>query len=175
MAHDIGKFISASYLVIGVGIVLVILSLILQLVSMMAGGETAKTADLLSTVYAFLLYPMMFSLYLWAGIRAVQRYGFDAVGAGLVSAFSHFMIGLVQLILGVVLSVVILSKFASGAAFATPESVLAGAIFEDVMGMKGVGLSAVCGIGILLFGTVMNFVVGGMGGVFALSRRVGGD
>jgi hypothetical protein len=37
------------------------------------------------------------------------------------------------------------------------------------MGMKGVGLSAVCGIGILLFGTVINFVVGGFGGIFALS------
>jgi hypothetical protein len=175
MAYDIKKLIFASALISAVGIVLIIISLILQLLSLMASAETAKTIDLISTIYAFLLYPVMAALFLWAGIRAVRKYNFDAVGAGLVSAISHFIIGLGQLFLGVLLSVVVLSRFSSSAGFATPESVLAAAIFEDVMGMKGIGLSAICGIGILLFGTVVNFVIGGFGGLLALSRGPRGE
>ena len=170
MPYDIKKLLFASSLIIAIGIMLIIISLILQLLSLMAGADSATTIDLISTVYAFLLYPILFALYLWAGVRAVRKYGFDAVGAGLVSAIAYFITGIAQLVLGIILSIIVLSRFAGGAGFATPESVLAGAIFEDVMCMKGVGLSAVCGIGILLFGTVVNFVVGGFGGVLALGR-----
>jgi hypothetical protein len=169
MAYDLKKLLFASALISALGILLIVVSLILQLASLMVSSDTAQIIDLAGTVYAFMLYPMMFSLFLWAGVRAARKYGFDAIGAGLVAAFSYFIIGLSQLVLSILLSIIILSRFSGSVGFATPESVLAGAVFEDVMGMKGVGLSAICGIGILVFGTVINFVVGGLGGVFALS------
>lgn len=170
MAYDIKRLIFASGLITAVGIVLIIISLILQLLTIMTSGDAAKTISLVSNVYAFMLYPLMFALFLWAGIRAVRKYGFDAVGAGLVAALAHFITGLAQLCLGVLLSIIVLSRFSSSVGFATPESVVAAAIFEDMMGLKGVGLSAICGIGILMFGTCVNFVVGGFGGLIALSR-----
>jgi hypothetical protein len=169
MGLEIKKLIFASGLVTAISIVLIVISLILQLLLLIAPSDTSSTIDLANTIYAFLLYPLMFSLYLWAGVRAVRKYNFDAIGAGMVAAFSYFLSGLAQLALSIVLSIIVLSRFSGSGGFSTPESVLAGAIFEDVMGMKGVGLSAICGIGILLFGTVINFVVGGFGGIFALS------
>jgi len=171
MRFDFKKMLLASTLIVGIGAVLVVISLILQLLSVMIGGDTGQTVDLISTVYAFLLYPMMLALYLWTGIRATKSYGFDAVGAGIVTAFSHLIIGIIQLVMGLLLSLLVMTKGPVGAGFATPESVVAAAVFEDVMGMKGVGLSAVCGIGILMFGTVVNFVVGGVGSIIAQSRN----
>ena len=126
--------------------------------------------DLISTIYAFLLYPLLFALYLWAGVRAVRKYNFDAIGAGIVAAFSQFITGFIQIAIGVILSIVILSRFSTGSGFATPESVVAAALFSNVSGMQGVGLSAICGMGMLIFGTVVNFVVGGFGGLVALAK-----
>jgi hypothetical protein len=175
MRYDVKKMLLASILIIGIGAVLVVISLILQLLSVMIGGDTGQTIDLISTVYAFLLYPVMLALYIWAGVRATRSYGFDAIGAGIVTAFSHLVIGVIQLVIGLLLSLVVMSKGPVGAGFATPESVVAAAVFEDVMGMKGVGLSAICGIGILVFGAVVNFVVGGVGSIIAQSRNKNTD
>ncbi len=170
MPLDLKKIVFASALISAVGILLVVISLILQLASLLITSETTHLINQIDTIYEFMLYPLMFCLFFWAGYRAVKKYKFDAIGAGFVAAFSCFVIGAFQLCVVIVLSIVIISRFASGTAFATPESVLAGALFPNTTDMAGVGISSICGVGILVYGMVINFVVGGLGGLFALSR-----
>jgi len=170
MPLDLKRIVFASALISALGILLVVISLILQLASLLITSDTAKLINQIDTVYEFMLYPVMFCLFLWAGYRAVRKYKFDAIGAGLVSAFSCLVVGAFQLCVIIILSLVIINRFASGIAFATPESVLAGALFPNTTDMAGVGLSSICGVGILIYGVVINFVVGGLGGLFALSR-----
>jgi hypothetical protein len=170
MKFEIKKMIFASGLLIAVGVVLILIAFIFQVLPLLITGSYTDAINLLNTVYAFLLYPVFLLLYFWGGIRAVSRYGFDAVGAGTVSAFSYFVTGLIQLMLSAILNIVILSRATASAGFATPESVLAVAIFGDIAGVKGIGLSALCGIGVLIVGSMINFVIGGFGGIYA-SRK----
>ncbi len=170
MPLDLKKIVFASALISAIGILLVVVSLIIQLASLLITSDMSTLINQVDTFYSFILYPLMFCVFIWAGYRAVKKYKFDAVGAGYVAAFSYLVVGVFQLCITIILSMVIIGRFAGGNGIATPESVLAGALFANANGVAGVGLSAVCGVGILLFGVVINFVVGGLGGLFALSK-----
>ena len=170
---DYKRLLLASLLTVGVGVVLAILSLILQLLSLVITGEYANYVHMASTAYSLLLIPGFLALFFWAGMRAAKNFGFDPVGAGAVSAFSYFIVSLVQLVLGLVLAAVIVTRPAGGGAFGTPEMALASTLFGSFMGLSGVALSAVCGFGIIAVGCLINFVIGGFGGLFALRGQSG--
>lgn len=168
---DFKKMFVASLLVVGIGLMLVILAVLLRLVSMLV-TDPAITGiiDLAGMIYLILLFPLFLLLYFWAGMRAASAYGFDAVGAGIVAAFSYFICACVHLLLNIVLTLVFVAKPMGGAGFGTLESSLAASLFGGMIGLKGVGLSAVCGAGVIVLGTLINFVVGGFGGLFALRK-----
>lgn len=173
MGFDMKKMMFASALIIAIGIILVVISLILQLLSVViTDAARLEMVSLAGVVYAFLLYPLFFVLYFWAGMRAAKRYGMDAVGAGIVSAFSAAVVGIFQLVLISVMGVAVLAKgtAAASGAFATPEFVVASAVFGDIVGYTGVGLSLICGVGMIIMSTLVNFVVGGFGALFTLRK-----
>ena len=55
--------------------------------------------------------------------------------------------------------------------FGSTEMVVASSIFGGLIGLSGVALSSVCGFGMLILGSMVNFVVGGFGALFTLNRQ----
>jgi hypothetical protein len=175
MALDFRKLLMASILVMGIGVILVIVEEILTALSLVVTDANADTVDLIATAFSVLMLPVFLVLYLWCGMRAAKRYGFDAVGAGWVTAFSYFVTSLVHLVLNLLLNLVIVSKAIAGSGVGSAESVLAASLFGGVVGLSGVGLAAFCGIALIFFGTMMNFVVGGTGAIFVLKKSMRSD
>jgi len=171
---DFKRMLVASLMTIGIGVVLVILSMILQLLSLVITQEYGDVVDIVAIAYSLLLIPVFFAIFIVTGMRAAKNYGFDAVGAGAVSAFSFFVISFVQLVLGIILAAVIVTRPMGGSGFGTPEMALASTLFGGFVGLSGVALSAVCGVGIILLGSLINFVVGGFGALFALRGQSSG-
>ena len=170
MAIDFRKLLLASVLPMGIGVVLVILGEILLTLSLVITDANADTVDLISSAYSFLMVPAFFALYFWCGMRSVKRFGFDAVGSGLVTALAYFVTGLINLFLNVIIQAVIVSRDIVGSGVGSAESALASSLFGGLVGLSGVGLSAFCGIALIIFGTMTNFVVGGAGAIFVLGK-----
>lgn len=167
---DVKKLFLASALIIGLGIVFVILSTILQLLTNIISGPNLGIIETINTAYSILLYPLFLALYLWCGIRAARKYGFEPVGAGLVTSFSYLIIAVVQLVLDIILTLIFVSSQTTSVGFGSVESAMAAFFFGPTADISGVGLSAVCGVGVILFGLIINFVVGGFGAILALRR-----
>ncbi len=169
---DFGKLIGSSLLVIGIGLLLVVLSAILNIVSIMVSADAlGDTIGLVNTIFAILLYPIFFLLFLWSGMRAVgNKYGFDVVGAGISTAISYMVVAGTQVVLDVVITALVVSKLITGAGFGSTESIIMASLFGDLVGFKGAGLSAICGVGMIALGMFVNFVVGGFGGLIALRK-----
>ncbi|MDD5171987.1 MAG: hypothetical protein PHF60_03035 [Candidatus ainarchaeum sp.] len=168
---DFKKMMLSSLLVIGIGLVLVILSVILRLLSMViTDPNLVGIIDIVGLAYTILMYPLFLGIYFWTGMRAAKAYGFDAVGAGLVTAFSYFVIACANLALNLILTLVGVAGPLESSGFGTLESSLMASLFEGMTGLKGVGLTALCGAGVIVFGIMINFVVGGFGGLFALRK-----
>jgi len=170
MAYDVKKILRASVLIMAVGAALVVISMILELVSLLVTEPAAHIISFISTVYAFLLIPVFVALYSWAGYRAVKKYDLDVVSAGMVAAFSHIIVGLVNLALGTVLNILVMSRLVGGMGFGTAEATLAAFFFGEAAGAGGIFLSEICGIGMILAGAAINFVIGGLGGLFSFRR-----
>ena len=168
MNIDIKKIARSSILFLGVGIILVIVSVILQLLTLLVEGEAGEMVALIATIYSYILYPDFFGLFLLAGYRAVKIHGLDPIGAGSVAALSYVVVAIVQLLLNALLAILVLSGLIpSGAGFASIETVMAAALFGDAVGIIGLGRDAVCGFGLILVGALFNFVIGGSAGLYA--------
>jgi hypothetical protein len=160
----------ASLLVIVIGIILTILSIIVQVLPVVLPEEYSDAYDLINTSYQILLYLIFFVLFLWCGMRAAKGYGFDVVGAGLVAAFSSFVISIIKIIVNAVLGLIVISRPIGNLEFSSLESVVASVLFKTV-GVSGISISAVCGIGLALIAAMINFVIGGLGGWLVLRKR----
>ena len=167
---DVKKILYASFITIGIGVVLVIISLILELLTFVITDSNSELVSLAYMIFLIILYPVFLGLFLWTGYRAAKSFSFDAVGAGGVSAFSYFVIGIVELVLQTILAAIIVTKPMGVGTFGSPQMALASSLFGGIVGMKGLALSAVCGIGILILGAMINFVLGGFGALFALRK-----
>jgi hypothetical protein len=167
---DFKKLALASLLTIGIGTVLIILAMILQLLSLVITDANNATIDLVSMAYSVFLFPVFLVLFFWTGMRGAKNYGFDAVGAGAVTSVSYFVIGAIELVLKMLLAVIVVSRPMGGAGLTSPEMALASSLFGGAIGLSGIALSAVCGIGILAIGVMLNFVIGGFGALFALRK-----
>ena len=170
--------LKSSLLIIGIGVALVIVSMLLQLVSILSAdsslignpdfidAETPGRVSFVVMAYSIVSIPLFFLLYFWSGIRSVKKYQLDAVAAGGVSGLSYISAGIIQLILGTVLNAVLLTR-GSGMPFSSAEGMIATTLFGEMSGVTGVGVSAVCGFGMLFLGAMVMFVVGGTGALFA--------
>jgi len=169
MALEMKKVFFASVLITALGMMFVVASLVLQMLPLVLEPEVGATISLLSTIYLFLLYPLFFVLYFWAGMRGAKRYGLDAINSGIVTAFSSFIVGAFELIAITIITAVVLAKGTGAVGFQTPEIVVTNVVFGDIMGYRGIGLSALCGLGLVLLNSAINFVIGGLGAILALS------
>ena len=168
MNIDIKKIARSSILFVGLGVILVILSVILQLLSLLIADEMGEIVQLITTVYSYALYLVFLVLFLFAGYRAVKVHGLDAVGAGATAAFTYFVVAVSHLMLNSLLSVLVLSGLIpGGAGFASAESVISSALFGGTTGAFGLGVQLFCGAGIILIGALFNFVIGGAAGLYA--------
>jgi len=165
---DFKKMALASLLTIGIGAVLVIIYMIIQLLSLVITDSNNALIDLVNLVYTVLMVPVFFALFFWTGMRAAKNYGFDAVNAAAITSASFFIIGVIELILQMLLAVIVVSRPMGAGNLGSPALALASSFFGGAIGMSGIALSAVCGIGILLLGAMINFVIGGFGALFAL-------
>jgi len=168
MNLDIKRIAKSSVLFVGVGIILVILSVILQLLTLLVTGENGQIVALVATIYSYVLYAMFLGLFLLAGYRAVKIHGLDAIGAGATASLTYVLVAIIQLLLNSLLSLLVLSGLIpSGAGFASIETVLAAALFGDALGIIGLGRDLLCGFGLILVGALFNFVIGGSAGLYA--------
>ena len=168
---DMRKVMLASFLTIGIGIVLSIFSIILELLSLILTEDIGNYVDIAYSLYLLLMFPVFLGLFLWTGLRAVKSFNFDVVGAGYITAFCFFTIGLVEQILHMILAIIVVKGPLDAVGFGSTEMVVASSIFGGLMGLSGVALSSVCGFGMLIFGSMVNFVVGGFGALFILNRQ----
>ncbi|MCI0503837.1 hypothetical protein L0Y65_03940 [Candidatus Micrarchaeota archaeon] len=167
---DFKKMALASFLTIGIGAVLVIVYMIIQLLSLVITDSNNAIIDMVNIAYTILLVPVFFALFFWTGMRAAKNYQFDAVRAGAIAAASFFIIGTIELVLEMVLAAIVVTRPMGAGNIGSPALALASSFFGGAIGMSGIALSAVCGIGILLLGALINFVVGGFGALFALRK-----
>ncbi|MFH1521086.1 MAG: hypothetical protein ABID61_05565 [Candidatus Micrarchaeota archaeon] len=169
---DFKKLLLASLVIIGIGIVLTILSTILKVLPAVVPDDLDSTISFISMVFSLLLYPIFFLLYFWSGVRASKNYGFDLVGAGYVAAFSYFIVTIISIIVNTLLGLIVLAKPIGNFAFGSIETVFSSILFSEVSDFGGVGISALCGVGIAIIGALMNFVIGGVGGWLVLRRKM---
>lgn len=167
---DVRRTLFASALIIGIGVLLVIINMILLLLSLVLKDGNGPIIETVLAGFSILEIPLFLILFFWAGIRSAKRYGFDAVGAGTVASLSYIVIAFVQLFLDVILSIVVVSRGVIGAGFGSAESAVAASVFGGAVGLSGIGLSAVCGVGLIIIGAMINFVIGGSGALFALRK-----
>lgn len=166
------KTARASVLPIFMGLVLFGIYLIFQAVPILVSDASiAQILDLVSLAYTYLMIPLYVILYFWTGSRAVKKFGADAVGAGLVAAFSYLVTGLVSVALGTILNLIVLSQIIGMVDFRSPESVLAAAVLGDLTGRVGVLVSALCGVGLVAIGILINFTIGSLGGLFSIRGK----
>ncbi len=171
-SFDFKRFLLASALVVIVGVVLVIIGTILQLLGVVITDANASTVQLISSVFAVAEIPLFLILFFWSGMRAAKAFSFDAVGAASVTAFSYAIIAVIQLVLDILLSIIVVSKGIATPGFGSAEAALAASLFSGASGLSGIGLSAVCGVGVIVIGALINFVIGGAGALFALRKTV---
>lgn len=168
MKLDIKRVLKGSLIFAGLGLVLVILTLILQLLTLIITGEYADYVQIIALVFAFAVIPLYLVMYFIAGIRAVKKHGLDAVGAGFVSAFSYVVAAAAHLFFDFLLNTLIVSGLIpGGAGLGSSSSILAAQVFGDITGPFGLGASLLCGFGLIAVGALINFVIGGLGGLFA--------
>lgn len=163
---DFSKVIPSSKLIIIIGIGMLVVLDLLGLVSYLLPTSVTSLYSLFLLVIGLLVCIPFFLLYLYAGFRAVYKYGMDPLSAGIVSAFSHFVIGIVGIILALLLSLVGFGKIAlSSSPLYGSGSAGVGALFGLIyLGAEIIVLT--CMIGVLICGLIINFIIGIIGGFF---------
>ncbi|MFA5412383.1 MAG: hypothetical protein WC350_03510 [Candidatus Micrarchaeia archaeon] len=156
------KIIEASKLPVGLGLVVILISVVIAAISLLGGDTVKSVMALVSLVYGIASYLIFLLLFAWAGYRAVKKFGLDLVGAAAVGALSAGAVGLVALVLNFIVLAVVLGA----AAATTPES---GASTAAIAGIAGV-ISVVFGIFWIIGSVVVNAGVAAIGGLLAKGK-----
>jgi hypothetical protein len=167
MKVDFRKVLQSSLLIILIAIALVVSSILLRLLPILIEGPEADTVGAIATIYTFILFPVFLVLYFWGGMRATRRFRLDAIGAGIAGSFAFFVTGIVQFLLEMVLALLFASHVLAGT-FVSGAATMAAAVFgQTAAGGTGLALSALCGLGMIVIGTLINFAVAGLGSLVA--------
>lgn len=175
---DVKNVLRASLPLVAIGFVLVILSVALQVLSLVLSGDSdilvalpvlgeTSVPDLVSTVFTYLMYPVFLAVYFWGGVRGVKRYKLDTLGSAGAAAVAYVATGLLHLLLGILMDLLVINGILHTVRYTSVEATLATALFGETAGAMGIVLSGVCGIGVLAAGALMTFVVAGVGAIFA--------
>jgi hypothetical protein len=175
---DIKNVLRASLPLIGIGIILVIISVVLQLASLLLTGPKdimvvlpllgdTSVPDLASTAFTYFLYPLFFILYFLGGMRGIKKYRLDTIGSATSAALAYVVTGVLHLALGTLMNLLVINGIIAPMRYSSRDSTMATALFGELGGAIGIASAAICGIGVLLIGALMNFVVAGFGAIIA--------
>ncbi len=161
---DFKKIARCALPVIAIGMLLVIIYIILQTLPSFLSGPNDLIKTII-TVYSYAMLPIFFLLYFWAGIRGMRRYGLDEISCGLVAAFSAVLIGLVQLVLEAILTLLIVSRIVTVTDFRPASAVFSSVFLGNTSGVPGVGITTICGLGIIALSAIVCFLIGVLGAI----------
>ena len=175
---DIKNMLRASLPLIGIGVTLVMISIALQVLSLIFTGPKDIIAtlpvlgdtslpELAAAAFSYLMYPLFLLLYLWGGRRGVKRYRLDTIGSATSTALSYVVTGALHIALGLMLSLLVINGIIVTGSYGSVESTLATALFGETAGAMGIAMTGLCGAGVLAIGALVNFVVGGLGAIIA--------
>ncbi|NYZ74126.1 hypothetical protein H0O00_03210 [Candidatus Micrarchaeota archaeon] len=175
---DFKKILSASLMIMGIGVVLVIIQGILDVVAVLAPADVGPVPlglllTIIKTGYWLLSFLLFAGLYFWAGMRAVKSYGLDPMSGGVISALSHAVVCIISIIVNIVVGLVGAGGFAlnmagQGGAMGGAVGALLGGLGFMVGGAITLVIGGVCLVG----GIILNFGLGFGGGTFAEKKTV---
>ncbi len=157
---DFKRIFGASTVVILVGLLIMVLSIVAQILPSLITSGPLDQIKMVSTGFAYLSLLLFALLYMWGGLRASKKLRAEPQEAGLVSAFSYAVVAFLQLIINGVFSVLLVNRMATIGGFRAPESIYASTLLGDMSGMSGIVISGICGLGVIVLGMMVNFVLG---------------
>ncbi|MDD5171988.1 MAG: hypothetical protein PHF60_03040 [Candidatus ainarchaeum sp.] len=172
---DFKKILSASLMIIGIGVALVLIQGILDVVSVLAPANLGPVPlglilGLVRLGYWLLTFLLFAALYTWAGMRAVKNYGLDPVSGGVISALSHAVVCVISIIVNIGVGLIGAGSVAVGMAGSGGAGAAVGALLGGVGFMVGSALTLVVGAVCLFGGIVLNFGLGFLGGTLAQKK-----
>lgn len=167
---DIRNIFGASMLPIIISVLLVIGFVVLEVLSFVVDQSLIGTVSLLTSIYLYAMFPVHFVVFLWAGARSVRKYRLDAIGAGMVASFTYFVAATFNLLVTSLIGLLVIKEYVDIPGFRSTESTLAASLIGDVAGTSGVGISFLCGAGMIIMGMLANFVIGSFGGLVTTPR-----
>jgi hypothetical protein len=160
---DGAKIIEASKFPVGLGVVVILISVAIAAVNLLVGGDTVnQVMTLVGLVYGISTYLIFLLLFAWAGYRAVKKFGLDLAGAAAVGALSALAVGLV----GLVVQFLLLAVVMGSAAATTSASAEATAAVAGIVGI----VSVLFGLFWIIGSVVVNAGVAGIGGLLAQGK-----
>jgi hypothetical protein len=153
---------SAKTILIGGGLLLLYLLMVL-LSFFLEYTEEAQIVRLVTGALWVIYFPLFFLLYLWTGYSSARHFRLTVVESGVVTAFAYGVIGTMNFVLNTILAIL-----SVGEVFRYQFSP---SMFnlDGILGNAAVIGITVCGLGTLIIGFVLNFVVGMCGAL--LSER----
>lgn len=167
---DNKKILASSTIAIVIGVILVLISTVAHIVPQYISTDAAKVANSVVSIFDYAMIIIFALLYLWTGMRAAKKYRADLLESALAAAFSHTIVGVVSLIVNVLVGILALANIVNGSGIKANESVISGLIFSGVVGAAGIGANVVCGIGLIVLGALINFMIGAVGGFFGRGK-----
>ncbi len=168
---DIRRIGKASVPIIVLGVVLVLLQTMFHVLPSFLEPSDAEIAEMIDTVFTFFAVLLFMALYALAGFRAVKKFGLDPMGAGQVAALSYTTVAIINLLINTIVELLIVNHILDITGFRTAEAAVTAAVLDHVSGGGGVLISSLCGLGIIIIGALMNFIVGALAGIYARHRR----
>jgi hypothetical protein len=156
---DFKKILEASKQAMVLGIGLVAVDFMLQTASVFIINDMVAMA---SGAYSLILVPAFFLLYAWAGYTAVTRHGMDLAGGGLAAAFAYLMTSILSFILSMI-GIMLMWGRIGMSAFSPAGNALFGSAMAGATGV----MAAMCMLGVIALGVIINFVVGAGGAAIA--------
>lgn len=172
---DFKKVLSASLMIMGIGVALVLVQAILSVAAIIVpdiGGIPIKLVfSLVGIAFWAVSFLLFAGLYVWAGMRAVKSYGLDPLGGGIVSALSHLVVGVISIIVDLVVGVIsagstVATMAGSGGATGAAAGALVGGLGLMLSSAMTIMGGAIC----LFGGLVLNLGLGFLGGTLAQKK-----
>lgn len=161
----IKEMLRASVKTILIGFVLVLIAGLLAVLGHFLDEETASIIWSILGIIGLIYIPAYFLLYLWTGYRAKRKFRLSTMEAGVTTAFTFVVIGLFSFVLNMVLILLSVEEILTYQI--TPAMFEIGEIFEGYYILD----IALCGLGKLVIGFIINFVIGLCGAVIADEKK----
>ena len=154
-----------------------LLNILLSLLSYMpiVGEMMALMGGIGGIILSILGYLFFLLLFVWVGYRASRKYHADVTTAGISAAFSYAILGVLNLMLTLILTLLnvvgIIGYTALSPGVGGEQGDIAVALLGGATaGITGILANLCCALGLIPFGALVNFVVGSIGGIIGAKK-----